>query len=84
MLAFVPEKNTLTEDLRLINEIIAKAGGGGGAYETAVTKAPDDSLSNRFNVSNVSDLMNPCPKCKNRMIYAMIQISKVVFISFHK
>lgn len=29
MLAFVPEKNTLTEDLRLINEIIAKAGGGG-------------------------------------------------------
>lgn len=83
MLAFVPEKNTLTEDLRLINEIIAKAGGG-GAYETAVTKAPDDSLSNRFNVSNVSDLMNPCPKCKNRMIYAMIQISKFVFISFHK
>lgn len=29
MLAFVPEKNILTEDLRLINEIIAKAGGGG-------------------------------------------------------
>ena len=28
MLAFVPEKNTLTEDLRLINEIIAKAGWG--------------------------------------------------------
>ena len=69
MLAFVPEKNTLTEDLRLINEIIAKAW---GAYETAATKAPGDRLSNRFNVSNVSDLMNPCPKCKNRMIYAMI------------
>lgn len=81
MLAFVPEKNTLTEDLRLINEIIAKAW---GAYETAATKAPDDRLSNRFNVSNVSDLMNPCQKCKNRMIYAMFQISKVVFISFHK
>lgn len=43
MLAFVPEKNTLTEDLRLINEIIAKAW---GAYETAATKAPDDRLSN--------------------------------------
>ena len=69
MLAFVSEKNTLTEDLRLINEIIAKAW---GASETAATKAPDDRLSNRFNVSNVSDLMNPCPKCKNRMIYAMI------------
>lgn len=38
MLAFVPEKNTLTEDLRLINEIIAKAGGGGGLMKQQLPK----------------------------------------------